>query len=145
MISVELDSKDIEIVKSRIPVLKEYGVEITSRMYQLLFERYPYTKPMFTKDVSKGLAMALLVYAENIENLEKIKPALESIVRSHVNRRVKSEHYKLVWECLRDSIVEELAELGVTKNEEIIKSWEKAYWFLANLLISRESELYKKL
>ncbi|BFH74033.1 globin domain-containing protein [Sulfurisphaera javensis] len=139
----DLSEKDIQIIKSTIPVLKEYGVQITSRMYQLLFERYPFTKQMFTKDVSKGLASALLIYAENIEKLDSLMPILQSIARSHVNRGVRPEHYKLVWECLKDSLDEYLDKLNLTNKREIIETWEKAYWFLADMLIKIECELYK--
>ena len=46
-----LDQKTKDIVKSTVPVLKEYGVEITTEFYKDMFKRYPEVKNMF--DMSK--------------------------------------------------------------------------------------------
>lgn len=135
-----LSEEDIKIVKSTIPLLEKYGVKVTSRMYELLFQRYPETKSMFTKDVSEGLAKALLAYAKNVENLDRIKEALGKIALSHVRAGVRPEHYAMVWECLRDSIREIL-----TDDDKVIGAWERAYWELANYMVKLESKIYEAL
>ncbi|MCI2415660.1 MAG: globin domain-containing protein [Candidatus Aramenus sp.] len=135
-----LSKEDIKIVKSTIPLLEKYGVKVTSRMYELLFQRYPETKFMFTKDNSEGLAKALLAYARNVENLDRIKEALSKVALSHVRAGVRPEHYAIVWECLRDSIRENL-----TEDDKVIGAWERAYWELANYLAKLETKIYDAL
>ena len=138
---VKLDEDVIKTVKSTIPILEKDGIKITSRMYQLLFERYPMTKSMFKKDNSKGLAMALLLYAKNIENIDAISSQLDAIATSHVKAGVSKEMYKWVKECLRDAMVE---VLKIPPSSNIISAWMKAYDYLASILIEKEENLRKQ-
>ena len=73
-----LETHTKEIVKSTVPLLKEYGEDITKVFYRELFSRYPEVKGMFDMEKQKSgqqpkaLAMAILNAAKNIDNLEKI-------------------------------------------------------------------------
>jgi len=109
-------------------------------MYGLLFERYPITKTMFKKDNSKGLAEALLLYAENIENIDKIDYQLNSIAISHVKAGVTKEMYQWVKECLKDAMIE---VLKLSPDSDVVVAWMLAYEYLANILIEKENNLRK--
>ncbi|AAC06544.1 globin domain-containing protein [Aquifex aeolicus] len=137
-----LSEETIRVIKSTVPLLKEHGTEITARMYELLFSKYPKTKELFagaSEEQPKKLANAIIAYATYIDRLEELDNAISTIARSHVRRNVKPEHYPLVKECLLQAIEEVL-----NPGEEVLKAWEEAYDFLAKTLITLEKKLYSQ-
>ncbi|MFT5659525.1 MAG: hemoglobin-like flavoprotein [Sulfurimonas sp.] len=139
-----MNNNTIAIVKSTAPLLKEKGDEITSTMYKFLFERNPEVKDLF-KDAEpeqyKKLANAVYAYAANIDNLGALKKGIETMASVHVEKKIQASHYPLVADALLSAIKE---VLGDTATPEVMAAWEEAYLFLADVLIKRESELYKE-
>ncbi len=141
-----LDSQTKEIVKSTIPLLNQYGEDITKVFYRELFERYPQVQGMFDMDniksgkQPKALAMAILNAANNIDNLEKIRPCVKSVGKTHVRLNVLPEHYPLVGECLLVAIKEVLKDAA---SDEIIEAWGKAYGEIAGFYINIEKGIYQ--
>ena len=142
---IMLDIQTKELVKSTIPALKSQGEDITKVFYRELFTRYPQVKGMFDmqkqKDGSqpKALAMAVLNAAKNIDNLEKIRPSIESIGKTHVRLNVRPEHYLLVGECLLVAIKEVLGA-----SDEVLEAWGKAYGEIAEFYIKIEKKIYQE-
>jgi len=135
-----LDPKTQEIIKSTAPLIKEKGEQITTRMYEILFSKYPETKELFKnapKDQYKRLANAIFSYAANIDRLDALQEAIERMAQKHVETNVKPEHYPLVKDALLTAIKEVL-----NPPQEVIEAWDKAYDVLANVLIEREKQLY---
>jgi len=142
-----LSQKTIEIVKSTVPVLKEYGLEITKTFYKRMFENSPEIKAMFNMDKQesgeqpKVLAMTILAAAQNIDKLEVLLPAVKKIGRVHVNSKVKPEHYPIIGENLLLAIKE---VLGDAATEEVLNAWGEAYGVIAKVFIDIETELYSE-
>jgi len=131
-----------EIIKATAPVLKENGEAITTAMYKVLFSKYPETQELFkdaSADQHKKLANAVYAYAANIDKLENLGKGIEQMATVHVNTKVKPEHYPMVGDALLQAIK---SVLGDRATDEVMAAWEKAYGFLANVLIAREKELY---
>ncbi|MGV6809462.1 MAG: globin domain-containing protein [bacterium] len=139
---MSLSPETIATVKATVPVLKEHAVAITSAMYDIMFEKHPELKPLFKdapKDQPKILAAAVQAYAMNIDNLGALTGAVEGMAKAHVRSSVKPEHYPIVGE----SVLAALSKvLGDAATPEILKAWGEAYFFLADLLIAKEKELY---
>lgn len=115
---------------------------ITTRMYEILFENHPETKALFadaSPDQHKKLAAAVGAYAANIENLDVLGSALEKMAASHVRVGVQPEHYPLVGVSLLQAVKDVLADAA---SDEVIAAWKEAYFYLADILIAREKELY---
>jgi hemoglobin-like flavoprotein len=130
------------IIKATAPVLKEKGEEITTTMYKILFDRNPELKELFKDaepDQYKKLAQAVYAYAANIDNLGALGKGIETIAHAHVKTKIKPEHYPLVGGALLSAIKE---VLGDAASDEVINAWKEAYFFLADVLIKREEELY---
>ncbi|MEA1879978.1 MAG: globin domain-containing protein [Campylobacterota bacterium] len=130
------------IIKSTAPVLKENGEAITTEMYKVLFSKYPETQTLFkdaTPDQHKKLANAVYAYAANIDKLENLSKGIEQMATVHVKTNVRPEHYPMVGDALLQAIKTVLGE-GAT--DEVMKAWEEAYGFLAEVLIAREKEMY---
>lgn len=141
---MSLSESSIAIVKSTAPILQEKGQEITDRMYEVLFERYPETKALFSDapdNQSFKLASAVTAYAANIDKLENLTGAVEKMVAAHVRTGVKAEHYPMV----ADAILTAFGDvLGDAVTPEIAEAWTEAYNFLADLLIKAEADAYAK-
>jgi len=139
-----MTEKTKEIIKATAPVVKEHGEAITTTMYKILFERHPETKALFkdaSEDQYKKLANAIYAYAANIDKLENLSKGIEQMALIHVEKEVKPEHYPLVGEALLDAIKQ---VLGDAATEEVLEAWKEAYFFLAEVLIAREAELYQQ-
>jgi len=137
-----ISEKTIEICKSTAPALTLHGEAITTRMYEILFANYPETRVLFgdaPEDQHKRLAASIVAYASNIDNLGALSKAVESMAKKHVKTKVKPEHYPMVGVSLLEAIKDVLGDVAT---EDVIEAWKEAYFFLGDILIAREKELY---
>ena len=141
-----LSPETIAIVKSTAPVMQQHGVQITSRMYERLFVD-PEMRVLFDEaaqrsgEQPKRLAAALLAFATNADNLDVLTAAIERIATRHVAMHVKAEHYPAVANALLPAIKD---VLGDAADDRLLNAWGEAYWFLADVLKSREHSLYAR-
>jgi len=142
-----LSPKTIETVKATAPVLVEHGETLTRHFYRRMFEGDPQVRAFFNPAhqhvgaQQRALAGAICAYAQNIDNLGALGPAVELIAQKHVSLNVKAEHYPIVGKHLLASIKE---VLGDAATDDIINAWAEAYGFLADILIGREGEIYQQ-
>ena len=139
---MSLSQQTIKTVKATIPVLREHGLAITTRMYDVLFDKYPETKALFRnapKNQPKVLAAAVAAYARHIDNLDGLKDAVERMAAAHVRANVQPEHYPMVGDAILTAMRDVLGEAATP---EILEAWKEAYFFLADVLIDREKALY---
>ena len=139
-----LSEKTKEIVKATAPALQEFGVEITTRMYARMAQEQPVLKALFanTKDgQAERLAGAVLAYAQNIDEIEQLAPAIAVISKKHVNAKVLPEHYPIVGQLLLAAMRDVLED---TLTQEVQDAWAEAYTFLADVFIAQEKQLYSK-
>ncbi len=137
-----LSEKTIEIVKATAKPVADNGEAITTRMYEILFANHPETKELFkdaSSDQHKKLATAVAAYAANIDNLSVLDKAIEKMAQTHVNTAVKPEHYPMVGVSLLQAVKD---VLGDAATDDVIEAWKEAYFFLGDVLIAREKELY---
>jgi len=141
-----LSKEEIEIVKSTVGVLEEKGVELTRHFYRRMFEGDPQVRAFFNPahqqsgGQQEALAAAICAYAKGIDDLESLLPAVEVIAHKHVSLQIKPEHYPIVGKHLLGSIQE---VLDLPADHPAVKAWASAYQLLADVLISREQELYE--
>jgi nitric oxide dioxygenase len=129
-------------VKASIPVLEKYGLTISSRMYDILFEKYPDTRAMFSQAPEQQpniLAAAVAAYARNIDNLGSLADAVSKISKTHVRNNVKPEHYPMLGDALFTAMQD---VLGDAATPEVLEAWKEAYFFLSDILIEQEQVLY---
>ncbi len=143
-----LSPTTISIIKATVPALEAHGAEITWRMYERLFEDAS-MRALFNQShhgangsQPKALADAVLAYARNIDHLSVLGAAVERIAQKHVALNILPEHYPFVAQALLVAIQE---VLGAAATPEICAAWGEAYWFLAELLIGREAEIFREI
>jgi nitric oxide dioxygenase len=140
-----LQDRTIRTVKTTAPILRERGVDITKRMYELLFQD-EHIKNLFNQShhgeegtQPRALAGAVHAYADNINRLDELGPMIERIAQKHVALGILPEHYPYVGRALIGALRD---VLGQAATEEVIAAWTEAYGFLADVLIQREKQLY---
>jgi nitric oxide dioxygenase len=140
-----LSPQTIAIVKATVPVLQQYGEQITKHFYATMFRDYPATKAYFNQahqaagTQPRALAGAVLAYAAHIDRLEALADALPVIIQKHVSLDIRPEHYPIVGTCLLRAIREVLGEAAT---DDIIDAWGQAYGQLADILIAAEESVY---
>jgi len=142
-----LTASQVQTIKSTVPVLAEYGAAITSKFYEDMLTANPELKNIFnnthqaTGHQAQALAGALYAYAANIDDLGKLSPAVELICHKHVSLYIRAEQYDIVGKHLLETMS---AVLGNAATPAILEAWGAAYWQLANIMISKEDDLYKE-
>ncbi|MBZ7942159.1 single-domain globin Cgb [Campylobacter molothri] len=137
-----MTQEQIQIIKDCIPILQKNGEELTKEFYKIMFNDYPEVKSMFNmeKQISgeqpKALAMAILIAAKNIDDLEKMRSFVDKVAITHVKLGVKEEHYPIVGTCLLKAIKSLL-----NPDETTLKAWEVAYNKIAKFYIDIEKTL----
>lgn len=140
-----LTTQQMEVIKATVPVLQRHGVALISHFYQRMLSNQPELKNIFnqthqaTGHQQKALAMAVLAYAQNIENPSVLAGALRHIAVKHCTVGIRAEHYPIVGRHLLASIQE---VLGEACTPDILDAWGAAYQQLADLLIQMEQRLY---
>lgn len=144
--NIELSDKTIAVVKSTAPVLAQNGEVLTRHFYGRMFRENPEVAPLFNRtnqasgNQQRALAGAICAFAANVDQLEVLGAAVETIAQKHAALRILPEHYPIVGANLLASIRE---VLGAAATDEIIDAWAEAYGFLANILIGREEHIYR--
>ena len=134
------------LVKATVPFLRTNGFELTDLFYKRMFLHNPELKHVFNMgNQSNGkqqtaLAMAVLAYADHIDNPGILMPVLDGIGQKHVSLGIRPEHYSIVGKHLLAAIAEVVGEGATT---ELLKAWEVAYFELADLMSGHEASLYK--
>ena len=143
-----LSDRTIDIVKATIPALEKGGTAVTDRMYQILFTNSE-IRDLFNQShhgetgaQSKALTAAVIAYGRNIDNLGVLASRVERITQKHVALNILPEHYHFVATALLGAIKD---VLGDAATEEVLEAWGEAYWFLADLLMAREANIYARL
>ncbi|KAI0834001.1 flavohemo protein [Hypoxylon sp. FL0890] len=143
-VAAPISPEHIAIVKATAPVLKEHGVEITTLFYKNMIAAHPELKNIFSmsNQVSgaqpRALAAAVFAYATYVDDLGKLKAAVERIAHKHESLKVQPEQYPIVGKHLLEAVATVLGD-GCTP--EIGEAWTAAYAALADIFINREQQL----
>lgn len=133
------------IIKATVPVLEQYGTEITTTFYKNMLGEHTELLNIFNRiNQKKGaqptaLATTVLAAAKNIDDLSPLLGHVKQIGHKHRALQIKPEHYPIVGEYLLKAIKE---VLGDAATPEIINAWGEAYNEIANVFISVEKEMY---
>ena len=146
--SQALSERTVTIVKATVPALEAHGLDIVREMYARMFQN-PEIRDLFNQShhgdsgsQPRALTGAILAYAANIDNLGALTAAVERIAQKHVGLQIMPDHYPHVASALLGAIGHVLGEAAT---EDVLTAWGEAYWFLANILITREAALYENL
>ena len=140
-----LDDRTRAIITACVPALEAHGLAITTEMYRRLLAN-PDISDLFNLshqrdgEQPRALALAVLAYARNINTLGALSGMVERIAEKHVGLNIAPQHYPYVADALLGAIAH---VLGDAATPEVMEAWGKAYWFLAEILIGREGQIYE--
>ncbi len=143
---MNLTDNTIKIIKATVPIIEKNEVELTKKLYPLLFTRNPTIKIFFNREhlrngtQPRALIASIIEYANNIDNLDAIKPLINDIAEKHASLNIKPVQYSIVNTCLLEAIGNVLG----TKGTHVVKrAWEEAIENLANIIIEAETRKYE--
>jgi nitric oxide dioxygenase len=141
-----MSARQIEIVKSTVPVIQHHGLEISKVFYVLLLEEHPELRRVFDPvrqangEQPLALAVAILAYDGNLDRFENLEPSVQRVAYRHCHFRVSAEHYPIVGDVLMRSMK---SVLGDVAHPEMLDAWSAAYFRLAETMIEMENSLYR--
>ncbi|EGY27803.1 Flavodoxin reductases (ferredoxin-NADPH reductases) family 1, partial [Candidatus Regiella insecticola 5.15] len=121
------------------------GSKLTTHFYERMFTHNPEFKNIFNMsnqfngNQSEALFNAICAYANNIENIKALLPAVERVAQKHTSLNIQPEYYQVVGEHLIATL-DEMFHPGA----EVLDAWAKAYGVLAEIFIQREEQIYQK-
>lgn len=140
-----LSEETLAIIEATAPVVAAHVDLIVPCMYRRLLAD-PEIRALFNMSHQHGdspqhkaLAGALVAYATHIRNPGILAAAIERIAQKHVGLQILPKHYSNVATALLGAVAEVLGEAATP---EILDAWGRAYWFLADVLMEREEQLY---
>lgn len=141
----QLSEETLSIIDATAPAVAEHIDAIVPCMYGRLLAD-PAIRALFNMSHQHGnspqhkaLASALVAYATHIRNPGVLKEAIERIAQKHAGLQILPDHYPHVADALLGAVAE---VLGAAATPEILAAWGEAYWFLADVLIEREEQIY---
>ena len=97
-----LTSDQVSLIKSTVPILRQYGKTITTTFYDNMLSDHPELNHIFNRTnqvnghQASALAGSLYAYASYIDDLGVLAPAVEKIVQKHASLYIQPEQYDVV-------------------------------------------------
>ena len=127
-------SLDADRLRASFELVATRKPDITIRFYEILFERYPQAKPLFSRERSaqaKMLAEALMAVLDHLEDAEWLSDTLSGMGRQHEGYGVTREMYPWVGDALISTFAEVAADDWDAETEA---AWGAAYGAICELM-----------
>ena len=111
-----LTPDQVQLIKATVPILRQYGKEITTSFYKDLLTDHPALNDIFNQasqangHQASALADSLYAYASHINDLGVLAPAVERINQKHSSLHVQPEQYDIVGEYLLKAMKDVLGD-----------------------------------
>ena len=118
------------------------SLNITHKMFELVFEKYPHIKLMFKENPNKYpvlVADAFSTFAVNIDNLKVLEAALYKIAQSHSRAYVMPEHYLVLGPILMKAMEEVIGKELSLKQLDALR---EGFKYIASILMEMERKIY---
>jgi hemoglobin-like flavoprotein len=129
---------NVSLLRESFEVVATANPKFISRFYEILFERYPQTKAMFTPSgaarQAEMLTGALVAVLDHLEDAPWLQNTLGALGAKHVDYGVTPQMYDWVGA----SLLATLAEVaGGAWTPELEAAWAEAYGAIASLMLAR--------
>jgi len=127
---------EADILRNSFDLIAPHAEEVMSRFYDELFTRFPQVQPMFANTTKakqmKMLLASLKLVIANLDNPDKLVPALKEMGKRHKGYGAVPEHYTAVAETLMD-VMKEFAGKAWTK--QVHQAWSDALTLVAETML----------
>jgi hemoglobin-like flavoprotein len=129
---------NVSLLRESFEVVATANPKFIARFYDILFERYPQTRGLFSPGgaarQAEMLTGALVAVLEHIEDAPWLQDTLGALGAKHVGYGVTREMYDWVGE----SLLATLAEVaGPAWTKELEAAWAEAYGVIVSLMLAR--------
>lgn len=131
-----LTTRQIELIQSAIPVITSNAEAVAAAFYAQLFAIDSTLRPMFRGDMAeqgRKLMTMLGAALNNVNKLDTLHPALQSMGRRHIAYGVEKYHYGVVGQALINTL--EMA-FGAAFTMEVRTAWVTLYGALVEAITS---------
>src|SRR5690242_19203337 len=101
---------DIALLRSSFALVIDRSPDLVHRFYDILFTRYPQTRPLFGRNLRNAqermLGEALVAVLDRLEDADWFTRTLEALGEKHVAYGVTDEMYAWVGECLLTALAD---------------------------------------
>ena len=131
---------DAALLKQSFDLVLTRAPDLTARFYDVLFERYPETRPLFSRNPrgrqEQMLASALSAVIDHLEDASWLTEQLAALGAKHVGYGVRPEMYDWVGDALLTSLA---AAAGADWSDELRAQWTEAYGAIVSLMRAGEA------
>jgi hemoglobin-like flavoprotein len=128
-------SLNVSLLRDSFELVVERQPALTTRFYEILFERYPQVKPLFGRNTSahqaQMLTSALVAVLEHLEDAPWLTETLGAMGKKHVDYGVTGEMYSYVGASLLAALAEAAGKQWTPETEA---AWVAAYGAIAGLM-----------
>lgn len=129
-------SLDVTTLRGSFELVIAREPEITHKFYDVLFERYPQARPLFSRNArqkqEKMLADALVAVLDHLEDAPWLTQNLHALGAKHVDYGVTEEMYGWVGDALLRTLA---AAAGDAWTPSVEQAWSDAYRAIAGLML----------
>lgn len=125
---------DKELLTESLLLVDGQEQELTPRFYDILFERYPAVRPMFSTDIRPQAEMlrgAIVAVLDHLDDASWLADTLGLLGAKHASWGVTDEMYGAVAECM----IAAMTELGGDRwTPAMTEAWTEALGAVAGLM-----------
>jgi hemoglobin-like flavoprotein len=129
-------SLDVEALRGSFQLVVERSPNVVHRFYEVLFDRYPAARSLFSRNPTKKqeemLTGALVAVMEHLEDASWLKSQLSALGAKHVEYGVADHMYPWVGECLVATLKE---AAGAHWTPRIEQAWLEAFGAISGLML----------
>jgi hemoglobin-like flavoprotein len=129
---------DVVLLRDSFHLVATTNPKITTRFYEILFERYPQTQAMFPvasrARQAEMLTGALVAVMDHLEDAPWLTDTLGALGEKHLGYGVTREMYDWVGACLLAALAE---TAGDHWTPQLDAAWTEAYGAIVSLMVSR--------
>jgi hemoglobin-like flavoprotein len=131
---------DVPLLRQSFELVLERNPTVTTRFYEILFERYATTRALFRRNAKQVqeamLAKALVAVMDHLEDAPWLEQTLGALGARHVDYGVTPEMYDWVG----DALLSTLAEVaGSDWTPALASNWGEAYGVIVSLMRKGEA------
>ena len=127
---------NVPLLRQSFELVTERQPQLGHRFYQILFERYPQVRPMFSRNAparqEEMLTAAFVGVMDHLEDASWLSATLSQLGAKHRDYGVTDEMYGWVGESLLAAIAE---VAGADWSPELAAAWGEAYGAISSMMI----------